>query len=469
MLIAAALASEPAAQRQFQPTRGISFPAIPGYALDSGDVDSDGDIDLVVANDHSPNRLFLNDGRGLFVDATAGRLTTPTNNATYRANLIDIDGDRDLDLLVCNDHYLPNRVHVNNGAGVFTDVSATALPANNYFSTDQVIGDFDGDGDVDWLVVDLYSSSHLYLNNGAGVFSDVTSTHLPTFTAQYQQGHAAADLDGDGDLDIVLSVFVSSTLTILINQGGARFQLAAANYFPRSVQGDIWIADVNGDNRPDVFLGRGSVLLMNQGGGTFVDVSATALPRQSPYYGVLLDADGDGDLDIVAGNALALNDGLGQFSAANARAPASLIGDVRTVAADVDGDGDLDLIDMNAGILCNFHRQVSAATAPVINAGYTVDFLVRPGYGQGPYLVAPALAPSEAVLPLPGLGTLRLAPARLLFLGISVVPPQTGRVSISYSLPNDPALRGGEVHHQALVIESPVQMFLTGALRDVIQ
>ena len=74
-----------------------------------------------------------------------------------------------------------------------------------------------------------------------------------------------------------------------------------------------------------------------------------------------------------------------------------------------------------------------------------------------------------AAVPLPGLGTLRLDPANAIFDGVYVVPPSTGRVSLTYPVPNDPALRGGEIHSQGLVFESPVDLFLTGAARDVIQ
>ena len=120
------------------------------FGLGLGDVDGDGDEDLFVANGeamggNSPNTVWLNDGSGLFSDS-GQRLG---NSASQGVKLGDVDGDGDLDALVANGSYVqpqPNRVWLNDGSGVFSD---SGQPLGLEISYAVALGDLDGAGDLD--------------------------------------------------------------------------------------------------------------------------------------------------------------------------------------------------------------------------------------------------------------------------------------------------------------------------------
>ncbi|MCI0588383.1 MAG: FG-GAP-like repeat-containing protein, partial [Planctomycetes bacterium] len=137
-----------------------------------GDLNGDGTLDAFVGNYGEQNRLCLNDGTGVFTDVTVTSLPA-LSDSTEAVALGDVDGDGDLDAFVGNLSGL-NRLHLNDGTGVFTDVTFTNLPALGTSSTLAVaLGDVDGDGDLD-AFVGRGGQDRLHLNGGTGVFTDVT-------------------------------------------------------------------------------------------------------------------------------------------------------------------------------------------------------------------------------------------------------------------------------------------------------
>src|SRR5690606_30672672 len=121
-------------------------------ALD--DVDGDGDPDLVLGTFWQQNRLYLNDGAGGFTDATVPRL--PVDRVSARSLALgDLEGDGDLDLVVGHG-YRPDgqqvSLHLNDGAGWFTDATAAGMPAARDVGLAVALGDVDGDGDLDLAV-----------------------------------------------------------------------------------------------------------------------------------------------------------------------------------------------------------------------------------------------------------------------------------------------------------------------------
>jgi serine/threonine protein kinase/formylglycine-generating enzyme required for sulfatase activity len=184
-------------------------------AVASADVDRDGDLDVFCGNWHYTyqNRLFLNDGHACFTDVTPDHVP-PMHidrsgihwDITSAVAFGDVDGDGDPDL-VCGNGYgvrwQRNRLYFNDGSGRLTDVSEPFLPEDQETTIRVVLGDVDVDGDLDLLTANGVRP-RIYLNDGGGRFRDVTTTHCPD-----RMGHdvTLVDVDLDRDLDLILTRF----------------------------------------------------------------------------------------------------------------------------------------------------------------------------------------------------------------------------------------------------------------------
>jgi hypothetical protein len=337
----------------------IAHPGDAVSTLGSGDVDNDGDFDLISGGGYAdfesvPDRLWLNDGTGVFTLATG----FPAGEGLTRGiELADVDGDGDLDALVANGREghltVPggySGLYRNDGSGVFTADSAfaSAVWNENETSTNAIrAGDLDGDGDLDLYLCKSDPTQALggpgqqnvmLVNDGSGSFTDVTFTLVfdsnaiaggrsdTTFDA------ALIDIDGDGDLDIVnansvSSIPASSSGDIYINAGGAQglteglFVENAGSALESSnpldnVRLTMNTADIDADGDADLlctvhdlFLGAHQMLFLNQGGaqggleGNFARQHWFDPGDFISNGAAIFDCDNDGDLDLaVAAN-----------------------------------------------------------------------------------------------------------------------------------------------------------------------
>jgi len=256
------------------------------YAVALGDLDGDGDLDVVLGNDVQPSQVFLNDGAGGF---PAGGLPLPHNGLTLSLAVGDLDGDGDLDIVAGNDGS-PSKILLNDGAGGFPtwhDLDSKTDPAQ-----DVALGDLDGDGDLDLVTARNYRANYFYLNDGSGGFTEAGAIGARSAAV------ALGDLDGDGDLDAVFGSYLSS---IFFNDGTGRFPLER----PLSEGGRVALGDMDNDDDLDIisYSPTRSAVYLNDGAGGFASSSARSFAQLGDEILHIArgDVDNDGDLDTVAG------------------------------------------------------------------------------------------------------------------------------------------------------------------------
>jgi len=243
--------------------------------LEVGDVDADGDLDLVLAdwgpgnnmtNDGGVTRLWTNDGTGRFSDE-APRMPQVKIRFSWDLELADADNDGDLDVLVSCKRCPGGSLFRNDGAGRFTD-DPRALPqyTNNY---EFEAMDLDGDGFLDLVtlndgeIVNESSSSrreHVFRNDGKGRFRDATEAWWPAAANVGEDDNMVAflDADSDGDADFVVGS-LSGPDRLLINDGHGHLQVRLDVFDGAPTPGTLGLAlaDLDGDGRMDVVQGQG--------------------------------------------------------------------------------------------------------------------------------------------------------------------------------------------------------------------
>jgi hypothetical protein len=450
-------------------TEDPSTPSLTAFTL--GDVDGDGDLDLVGAE------VLYNDGRGVFGPGSAGPLLPPGPDTPSAFALGDLDADGDVDVLATVSTSVSgpanDRLFLNLGDGTFADASSQ-LPSVLDHSSDVALGDVDGDGDLDALIGNegpccTYQGDRqrLYLNDGQAIFVDA-SDQLPGFS-DATNVVALADVDADGDLDAVIGnagFLYAQPDRLYLNDGTGTFSYAAG-YFP-SVSDftvDLAVGDVDGDGDLDLLAANAfgtaayaipfDRLYLNDGSGHFSDATSQLPSNPGRTHAVgLVDVEDDGDLDALIGrydfpNRLYLNDGAGIFS--DATDPATYIDSKTAVVAigDIDGDGDSGAVVNDIERirpLFNLTRQLAWRGPPRLGKPLTLDIH---GPAWGAWFLLASLGAGSLALPPFGVARLDLG---------SVIPLQgglldgQGHVAVTYSVPPTLALVGGSLYWQALVV-----------------
>lgn len=273
-----------------------------GVAL--GDVDGDGDLDAIFANTNQ-NELYLNNGSGLFGDVTLTNLPEDGDDSRGVA-LGDVDSDGDLDVVFAS-RLSRNRLYINDGYGVFRDAPSSQFPGDGGNTRGVFMGDVDGDNDLDAVFANKDGQNRLYVNDGSGVFTDVTLAHFPE-DRDNSRGIAMGDVDGDNDPDIIFANRRGRN-RLYLNDGSGVFKDATAILLPTHSDWslDVALGDVDGDRDLDILVANfdeQNGLYLNDGSGVFEVATSTHLPVDSDgSLGIVLeDVDGDGDLDIVVAN-----------------------------------------------------------------------------------------------------------------------------------------------------------------------
>ena len=321
-----------------------------------GDLNGDGHADIVLAKGrHWPlvDRVLLGDGRGGF--PTAFDLGTASDRS-YSGHLVDLDRDGDLDVVISNDDPDPKLVYLNDGTGHFRPGSHYGRP--EWSTRNATIADVNADGWPDIVVANRTGgkpgANYICLNRGKGVFD----ADCDNFSGESATTITAADVTGDGLVDLVVPHRDGGQSHVYVNAGNGAFPLSARVPFgPATAHIRMSAAaDLNGDGRQDL-------VTIDEKTGVAVHFGDAAhrlsvpvpigLGETSPYALALADIDGNGTADLVVGYvesrpAVFLNDGSGRHFT-----PLPFGDDQGTAygiaVADVDKDGHLDIAVARSG------------------------------------------------------------------------------------------------------------------------
>lgn len=282
----------------FSGARTFIIGSVEPKSVEAGDLDGDGDRDLVVANGASSVSILWNDGGRGFRDS----LNLPAGKSAVAVAVpIDADGDGRVDLAVGNAGGV--LLLRNESRGSFKPSQEIRLPRQ---VIELRVADLDGDRSPDlagkttvfeWPPPDRI---FLLLNNGQGEFSDPRG--IPV-----EEGHVSflpADLDGDGRVDLAMAGPADGEVTVLWNGGTASFDSRLTLPVGRRV-GHLESGDLDGDGDLDLagpWFPAGQLLIIrNEGGRTFRS-QIQPHPGPSPLWLVASDLDGDSDLDLAGLN-----------------------------------------------------------------------------------------------------------------------------------------------------------------------
>jgi len=354
VVAASAVSPAPIRFKDEAAVRGIQDAAVNATGPTFGDYDGDGDLDIFVPVEDLAeglkDRLFENDGRGMFKDVAADRGVQNPGSLSRGAVFCDLDNDGDLDLLSVNmppgqarQRHVPTTLYRNDlresGSARFVDVTRAAglMRAGN--ENDQKIGgvgdtgggagcaDYDRDGDLDIFIknADGDIENVLFRNEGSWRFTDVTGSTGVALQSKLKDSNAQGspnwiDFDQDGWIDLLVT-HERDTKILLRNLGDGRFE------------------DITRSRRPP-----------------------SGLPFLNPGYAqgaCIADFDNDGDMDVFlpmadqAGRMMAnrlKETGTLSFQDITKQSGAGVIRGTRgCVAADFDNDGYIDLYLNNGG------------------------------------------------------------------------------------------------------------------------
>ena len=335
----------------------IATSADAAHSVFAADMDGDGDMDIISAS-LLDNTIAWYENNG-----AADPSWTASDIATSAAGAIsvfaaDMDGDGDMDIISASYNDDTIAWYENNGAAdpswTASDIATSADGARSVFAAD-----LDGDGDMDIVSASVNDDTIAWYKNNGAADPSFTAADIAT-NADGAYSVFAADMDGDGDMDIVSASYNDDTIAWYENNGASNPSWTKA-VIATSADGpwSVYAADMDGDGDMDIVSASSyddTIAWYENNGAsdpswTAADIATSAESATSVY---VADIDGDGDMDIISSsqsdNTIAWyeNNGASDPSFTAADIATDKDGAMSVFAADMDGDGDMDIVSASA-------------------------------------------------------------------------------------------------------------------------
>ncbi|HEV8084500.1 MAG TPA: FG-GAP-like repeat-containing protein [Chitinophagaceae bacterium] len=378
------------------------------YSVAFSDVDGDGKADLVVATQNNAVSVLRNTSTpgNIIASSFAAKVDLIPGSTPYSVATGDVDGDGKPDIVVANSGSRTISVFRNTSSSGSISAAATVdFPATGSFPTSVAIGDVDGDGKPDLIIVNGGSSTvSVFRNTSTSGSIDASSFAAKIDFAAVSTPYAVAvgDVDGDGKPDLVTANQNGANISVLRNtstSGNISFAVNV-NFTTGSVPRSVAIGDMDGDGKPDLVVANNSSnsisVLRNTSTSGSISMAAKVdfTTGNAPYSVAIGDVDGDGKPDFVTANngtpysmsVLRNTSTPGNISAAAKVDFTTGTAPISAAIGDVDGDGIPEIVIANSGSISVSVFQIDLSVTPVTltdikayqqNAGVKIEWTAQ--------------------------------------------------------------------------------------------
>ena len=331
----------------------ISTNADDAYSVFAADLDNDGDMDIISASTFDDKiAWYVNDGNEnpswttsiITIDADGAR-------SVFAA---DMDGDGDLDIVSAST-WDDTIAWYENSGGATPTFTASNIATNADGAEHVFVADMDDDGDMDILSAEYGDDTIAWYENNGAANPSWSASNIAT-NADGANCVFAADMDNDGDLDIISASRNDNTIAWYENDGNANPSWSASDIYTEAEGAEsVFAADMDNDGDMDIVsvTYQGSTLAWYENDGAEDPSWTVSTIAGDVSYGkgvFVEDIDNDGDMDIVTASlvedkiALYVNDGASDPTWAGSTIATSADGAIDVFVADMDNDGDMDVL-----------------------------------------------------------------------------------------------------------------------------
>lgn len=345
--------SNPVKAQMFGPQQIISNAANQAQNVFAADMNGDGHMD-VLSSSLADSKIvwYQNDGLGNF---PLEKVVSTAPGAVSHVIAADLDGDDDQDVIASYSEGDKVAWFENDGNGNFGPLQLFSSTAD--FAISVFAADLDGDEDLDILSASYYDNKIAWYKNtdGLGTFS---SEKIISTNAEGAWGVYAADIDGDGDVDVLSASSDDNKVAWYKNDGSGNFGPQLIISESTTWAGTVVAADLDGDGDLDVISASTPDSQLEwyrntDGNGNFAPKIIITYSAEWPQAVYAADIDLDGDMDVLSASsqddriAFYLNNGNGIFGGMQTITTSADFAK-SVITADLDNDGDLDVLSASA-------------------------------------------------------------------------------------------------------------------------